>query len=407
MDFSHKKALLLGLLLLLALSIPLTLQMIQNRHQTRSQAEGTTMLTFEPTSSNAAPIQTNLGDTIALDMMVDPGDNLVTFVRFQVEYDPTKLEVVSDDPFTINTAAFPLKIEGPVLGTGTVAESLSIGSDVTKALQEVTKVGTITFKAIGGTGDTPTTVTFTNLTQTLSSGSDDEAAENVLANTTPASILISGDLTATPSATPSVTITPEPTVATTSLTFDLLLHGIGAAGDNPNPSGNSLSNKNPLHPQRDLEVEIIDSNNQVVATTAGAVIYDSGSESFKGTLDLGASFPTGNYNIKLKTDRYLRRLVPGIQAIENLKENDIPQVDLIAGDVDGDNVLNVLDYNAFLDCGYGELDPLPLTDPNAIFNNESCQIHNPALNTDVDDNGIINSSDYNLFLRELSVQNGD
>lgn len=403
MSSSHKKALLLGSLLLLALSIPLTLRTLQQQQETRSKAAGTTTLYFQPTSSGTAPLQANVGDTIALDMMVDPGQNLVTFIRFQLQYDPTKLELVTADPFTINTAAFPQKIEGPVLGTGTIAESLSVGSDVTKAIQQKTKVGTVNFKAIGGSGGQGTTVTFTQLTQTLSSGAQDEAAENVLASSTPATIKIAGDSTGTPSAT----TTPKPTAVTTSITFELLLHGVGAAGDNPNPQGSSLSNKNPLHPQRDLDIEIIDSNNKVIASSAGAVIYDGGSETFKGTLDLGTSFPTGNYNIKLKTDRYLRRLVPGIQSIENLKENPITQVDLVAGDVNDDNVLNVLDYNAFLDCGYGELEPLPLADPNATYSKQSCQIHSPAINVDVDDNGIINSADYNLFLRELSVQHGD
>lgn len=100
--------------------------------------------------------------------------------------------------------------------------------------------------------------------------------------------------------------------------------------------------------------------------------------------------------------------MPGIVKIETMKENTAPQTTLIAGDVKGDNVLNVLDYNIFLDCGYGAIDPLPLADPNAIYNTNNCKTHEPFRpNSDIDDNGIINSPDYNLFLRELSVQNGD
>lgn len=402
MSSSQKKALILGSLLVLALSIPLTVRVLQPQQEIRSKAAGSTKLSFTPASSATAPLQKNVGDTIALDMMVDPGTNLVTFIRFQLQYDPTKLEIVQSDPFTINMTAFPQKIEGPVLGSGTIAESLSVGSDPTKAIQQVTKVGTVNFKAIGGTGGAPTTVTYTALTQALSSGANDQAGENVLSTTTPATIVIAGG-----TATPSGSVTPEPTSITTSLSLDLLLHGVGAAGDNPNPRGNDLSNKNPLHPQRDVDIIIIDSTNQVIATQAGAILYDNGDGSFKGKVDLGTSFPTGNYNIKIKTDRYLRKLVPGIQTITNLKDNKIPQIDVVAGDVNDDNILNVLDYNAFLDCGYGEINPIPMIDPNSTFNKQPCQVHKPVINVDVDDNGVVDSPDYNLFLRELSVQNGD
>lgn len=193
----------------------------------------------------------------------------------------------------------------------------------------------------------------------------------------------------------------------TTLKLDLLLHGVGSAGDNPNPDS-SLSNKNPLHPRRNFDVTIIDSNNQTVKNTTGSIIYNAGSGNFTGIVDLGPSFPAGNYSIKIKSDRYLRKMTPGIINIETMKENNIPQTALVAGDIKTDNVLNVLDYNILRDCGYGAIEPLPLEDPNAIYNTKNCKSHESYRpNIDLDDNGIINSPDYNLFLRELSVQNGD
>ncbi len=122
---------------------------------------------------------------------------------------------------------------------------------------------------------------------------------------------------------------------------------------------------------------------------------------------MGPDLRDGNYSVKVKTDRYLRKLVPGAQKIALLKDNSITQVALVAGDTNGDNLVNILDYNAFIDCGYGALNPLPLDDANSIFNKRVCQVHTPAINIDVNDNGIIDSTDYNLFLRELSVQSGD
>lgn len=394
MSALKNKKLLLGLFFLtLAVSIPLTVSLLQQTQDPRGRASGSTVLSLTPASSTNNPIQKQIGDTVALDLMVNPGsNNLVTFVRFQIKYDPTKLEPVASDPFTLNTTAFPTKIEGPVLGSGMVAESVSVGSDPTKAIQTLTKVGTVNFKAIGATGGTPTSVTFTNLTQALSSGSNDQAAENVLASTMPAFISIGGEASSS---------------SGTMISFDLLFHGIGSAGDNANPTGNSLSNKNPLHPQRNLDVLVYDSNNQLVASKSGTVAYASASGTFVGKVDLGASFPTGNYNVKIKSNRYLRKLVPGIVNIVNLKDNPIPQTFLVAGDTNDDNILNVLDYNALLDCGYGALEPVPMENPSSIFKTQECQVHTPVLNIDVDDNGIVNSPDYNIFLRELSVQSGD
>lgn len=419
-SFTRKKLAIFGFAVIMFLAIPLTIFTLQRPQDTRSRASGSAKLNFIPTSSTTAPLQKNVGETIPLDIMVDPGTHAVTFVRFQVKYDPTKLEVSSSDPFTLNQAAFPSKIEGPVVGSGgTVAESVSVGSDPTKAITKVTKVGTLNFKAIGPTGNTPTTITYTTITQVLSSGTNDQAAENVLSTTATASIIVTGNaLTPTVTGTASITpggptvtkgptVTPAPTANTTILKFNLLLHGVGAAGDNPNPAGNSLSNKNPLHPQRNIKVEIYGTDNQLATSASGSLLYNAGSGAFTGTVDLGPSFQEGSYSLKVKTDRYLRKLVPGIQTIKNLAENDVQQTDLVAGDVNSDNLLNILDYNALLDCGYGELNPLPMEDANSLFNSTPCQNHIPAVNVDIEDNGIINSADYNLFLRELSVQNGD
>ncbi|MEK7572004.1 MAG: cohesin domain-containing protein [Patescibacteria group bacterium] len=400
MNWFTKKRIVIGLIALLLVTIPLTISLSQQQQNPRGKAAASSSLSFTPVSTVTNPLVKNVGDTIALDMMVNPGSNLVSIVRFQITYDPTKLEIIQATPFTINAAAFPTNIEGPVLGTGSVAQSLSIGADPTKVIQTTTRVGTLNFKAKAGTGTTPTTVTFANLTQVLSAGENDQASENVLSTTSPAYITIAGS-TATPSAS------VQPTGKSTTLNFTILLHGIGTSGDNPNPSGSSLSNKNPLHPQRNLRIEIYDSNNTLVGKKEGSLLYQEGKGNFAATVDLGPTFPTGEYIIKVQTDRYLRRLLPGIQSIKTLQDNKLATVDLVAGDVNDDNFLNVLDYNTFLDCGYGELEPLPMIDPNAKYNTTECKAHTPVINVDVDDNGIINSPDYNLFLRELSVQHGD
>ncbi len=398
-------------------SIPLAIFLTKKPQEIRSRANTSTMLYFSPDTTNSNPLQKNINDPVSLEIMINPELNLVSFVRLQVKFDPTKLALIPANFFVPNINAFPIVVEGPVTTADTMAVSLSVGSDPTRAIQKTTLLGTINFKTIGTTDNTPTQVTFTNLTQALSAGPGDQASENILSTTTTANIaIINGTIsptiteipTITPSGTPSATTTPFPTQVSTTLELDILLHGIGASGDNPNPKGSSLSNKNPLHPQRDISIVLIDSDNKELDSKASSINYDYAGGNFNGTIDLGPVFPSGNYNIKVKSGKYLRKLVPGIVNIKTLSKNPIPQTDLVAGDIKDDNVLNVLDYNILLDCGYGAINPLPIADPNSIYNSQFCVSHTDfRANTDLDDNGIINSFEYNLFLRELSVQNGD
>ncbi len=400
----HKKLLVLGFICLLLISIPLALQLTQKKQETRIHANASTTLSFSPDSSSTNPIKKNVGDSIPLDIAINPGNNLVSFVKFQVKYDPTKITPATTNPFVPNATAFPTTIQGPVLSNGMVAVSVSVGPDPTKVIQQPTTVGTLNFKAVGATGSSPSQITYTTLTQVLSIEPGKQESENVLSSTTPATITING-IGNTPTITNIPPGTPGPS---TNLKIDLLLHGIGSAGDNPNPQNSNLSNKNPLHPQRDISVTIIDSNNQPIGTQSGSIVYNASQGNFTTDLDLGPSFPTGNYSLKIKSDRYLRKQASGIISIENLKQNTVPQTALVAGDVKSDNTLNILDYNILLDCGYGSLEPLPIADPNSLFNSPNCKSHGPYRpNTDLDDNGTVNSPDYNLFLRELSVQNGD
>lgn len=396
-----KKQVIVGAVLIaIFVSIPITVSFLSQRQEQQSHAAASTTLTFTPTSSTTTPIQAKVGDTINLDLFVNPGSNQVTFVKYQVTYDPTKVQLVSSNPVNLNSTIFT-SVEGPVVTSGTIAQSVSIGSDPTKVITTNTKVGTLHFTAIGGTNGGTTPITFGTISEALSSGPNEQASQDVLSSTTPAVITISGGNAPSPS--PS----PLPTVTGTALGFTVLLDGVGAAGDNPNPTGNSLSNKNPLHPQRKLSIQVFDTSNNLVASTSAPIAYNSTAGNFTGQAALPSSVTSGSYYVKIQADRYLRKLVPGIAQVTTNKLTQLPSVRLVSGDTNTDNVLNVLDYNALLDCGYGEINPSPIADQASLFNSQECQVHQPAQDVDLNDDGIVNSTDYNLFLRELSVQNGD
>lgn len=202
-----------------------------------------------------------------------------------------------------------------------------------------------------------------------------------------------------PTAAPTLvpTAIPYPTEPLGKVRFDLnvILHGRGIGGDNANPSGNAFSNKNPVNPTQKASLAIFDTTNQLVATATGQVTYNSSSGTYVGTVSTNTDVPAGYYNMKVTVDRHLTRLVPGIQSIQENTTTTVKSVDLITGDTNRDNKLDIRDYNNLLDC-YSDIGP-------AI----SCDDLAKQKDSDINDDSKVNQFDYNLFLRELSTQPGE
>lgn len=416
---SAKRQIIIASLLVLLAAIPATLLMTQEEQDTRSRATASSTLSYTPTTTNTAPIVKNVGDTVAVDIIVNPGSNLPSLVKLEMQYDATKFDPAAT-PFMVNTAAFPTTVEGPIVLEGRVLISVSIGNDVTKAIQQPTKVGTLNLVAKAGTDGTPTQLTFGDRSQILSLAQNDEATENVLATTQPSFVTIgsaasptviatgttiptptltvtptlSPTLTPTPTAILTATLTPTANPTTTTLSFNVLMHGIGNSGDNANPAASDMSNKEPKTQSREIVIAIYDDQNQLAASKSGVITYDATSGSFKGLVDIGNTFQSGVYTIRVKERTHLRRLVPGIQQLTPQTTNILPVFDLIAGDVNNDNKINILDYNLLVGCYSDLLPAVSCTDENKI-------------KTDLNDNGAVNQFDYNLFLREITVQAGN
>jgi hypothetical protein len=191
-------------------------------------------------------------------------------------------------------------------------------------------------------------------------------------------------------ASPTVPITIVP--ANTYLSFTLLLDGIGSGGDRSNPNGHG--NQNPNKRERTAVVELFNDQNQSVITKSILVQYDSAKGSFTGSADFGTGIADGLYTVKVKTDQYLKATVPGIQTIKVGQVNQLALTVLITGDINGDNQMNILDYNILMNC-YSDL--LPPVNCDALKKGSA----------DLTDDGQVNQYDYNLFLRELNNRGGD
>jgi len=109
---------------------------------------------------------------------------------------------------------------------------------------------------------------------------------------------------------------------------------------------------------------------------------------------MGTTLTSGSYNVKVKAPQYLKKQIAGIQSIVAGQTLAIPTTTLVTGDVNGDNALNILDYDVIIGC-YSDFAP-----PVSCSGTQSTD-------ADLNDDGKVDQFDYNLFLRDLSVQNGD
>lgn len=205
---SGKKIILLGIIVVLLATIPLTIYLIQKQQETRARAVASTTLSFSPTSSQASPLPKAVGETFDFDIMMDPGSNQVSFIELALTYNKDKLMVTGNE--LVPNANVLSTIAGPVSTPGNISITLSIGADPTKIIQTTTKIATISFKALATTGTTATQVQFGGATQVLSRAPTDQYNENVLSTTSPVYIAIAAGTT-TP--TPGPTSTPGPTTA--------------------------------------------------------------------------------------------------------------------------------------------------------------------------------------------------
>jgi hypothetical protein len=189
--------------------------------------------------------------------------------------------------------------------------------------------------------------------------------------------------------------TAAPTMApnSTGLSLNLFLHGLGKGGDSANP--NAGGNTSPRRTQRNVKIEVFNSQNQLVLTKDGVVGFNPATGNFLGVLDAGTQLTSGIYTVKVKVDQFLKVLIPGIQNLSTGRINVLPQARLVTGDMNNDNKINALDYNVLIDC-YADLTPAA-----------NCSDPVKKLMADLTDDGSVNMFDYNLFLRELTNISGE
>lgn len=442
------KLLIVGALVSL-LFIAVTIGQLQRQQEIRSRAAGQAVsVILDPLTKSI-----NVGGNLAVQVNINGADNNISAVDISFTYDSNLLQLLSYSPsslFTtiindsntlgtihyvgVNPTSNPitgssinigaLVFKGKATGTAKVGFSnIHINaSGVPGALPvntENTKEGTYTINDSPHVTSTPS--------PTPATGSCNSDCINKFGYTAGTCIpfadgnacisggggIINADCgsgsccctkaTPTPTAKPTATKAPTPTPTTKPVATSTPLPTTPLVTSTPVPPGSTLlaisatmpgiggtsGNKTPKRPSREAKIVLLDSQNHAVPTTQGNINFDG--TKFSGTINLLANFVSGTYSIKIKFDNTLFKLVPGIQNIIAATTNQIPQVTLVPGDIDGNNILDILDWNIILGC---------------VKSDAACSESKKVL-ADLNDDGKVDEMDLNIILRGFASRNGD
>lgn len=219
---------------------------------------------------------------------------------------------------------------------GIIKGTLHIG-DIVFTTPKTPGTGTVAFDAVMVTAPAFTNgLSVTKIPMNYNAESLDKVTPTLPPGVFPSSTPI-------PTGTPIPTNTPVPTPTIdprhSQFVFTLILPGIGGTG-----------NKNPIYIQRPIKVEVFDRTNKLIATKDGIINFDATAGNYGGTIDMGDKLTNGPYTVKVSVARYLRKLIAGIQDVVPGSTYQLPETTLEVGDINGDNVIDIKDYNLYVSC---------------------------------------------------------
>jgi len=172
------------------LLLPIVVISTQRPQRLSGIAEGATTIIFSPTSIESSPLEEKIGQEFFLNVLIDPGKNIISIVRLDINYDPKIFKLSMANPIEINKTIFTNVIDGPSYSAGNVQMTLSVGNDLSKSLSSRTKAITLNFVPISKTLDSSTIVSFGDNTSASGVKANNLDEENVVSSTAPAYIIV-------------------------------------------------------------------------------------------------------------------------------------------------------------------------------------------------------------------------
>lgn len=193
------------------------------------------------------------------------------------------------------------------------------------------------------------------------------------------------DPTSSITSTLTQTITPtginaSPPAGGASIKITATLPAIGTAF--------TSDNKNPVRTQRPAQIQLVGPTNSSPITASGTLTFNG--SAYTGYIII-PNVPAGNYQIKVKLDGTLYKVIPGVFTLSDTQSVNTPSVKLVNGDFNQDQVLDLLDYNIMLAC---------------VQKKPACSQAMQTL-SDLNSDGKITEADYSIFVRQFEIREGD
>ncbi len=412
--FNNHKKFALGIVVLLALSLPFAVNLVMQRQDLQQGAqEAIPSIRVYMTPD----VTTDVGTTTTASVLLTTSTNDVGSLKTKIIHDPTmvelsnftfpsRLQVFQEGNTTEGIYGITLLNPGSdaVTGNGIVVISFQVKAlkagttkiEVAHESTSATATGHYSYLPIDNVSNMIATYTIANGINPSPTTATVDNNPTITPTNTPTS-------TPTNTPTPSPTPTPIPTatLAPTAtpipgnkrVKFNVQLPGIG------NGSTNLGLNATPLHPQRTANIVFLNSQNATVANTTGTLTFGSGDPGetgrYSGIIDIGkvgTALPAGTYNAKIKFENTLFRTIPGtIQIVDDAAEPEANMVSLISGDLNNDNTLGIIDWTFMIAC---------------IKSESSCTDEIKAL-ADLNDNGSVDERDVQILQRGFALRDGD
>lgn len=214
-------------------------------------------------------------------------------------------------------------------------------------------------------------------------------------------------LTVTPTKTPTTTLTPttapspsiSPTIVTTAtptitltiapddtkLRFQFWTEGIGL-------DTQKGKNNNPVRKEQPIQIQVFDIQNPgssggtKIKDVTGNASFNSEAITYGGIISIGSVIKSNIYQIKTRFNNTLWRAQ--IVRLQSGQINNLIPYPLVLGDLDQNNVLDLVDYNALLSC----------------YGTKECASKEKA---DLNMDGKVDEKDLNILLSGFAKRQGD
>ncbi len=135
------------------------------------------------------------------------------------------------------------------------------------------------------------------------------------------------------------------------------------------------------------QVELLDKNNKDIRDITMNIVYNPTTGEFNDIIPLGSNIPAGTYKIKVRTNNSLWKDAGNITLTPGQKAN-LPSINLVSGDLNQDNRLDLSDYTAIISC----------------ITNKSCTAGSIA---DLNQDGKFDEEDLNILYSNFKTRQGD